>query len=74
MSTPTSSEAPWSVTGASSSTGSPAARTPSAIRSRQSEWISPERYTFQVPFSAIPGILGGFDAKLSVYERNASSA
>ena len=41
--TPASSEAPWSVTGAENSTGSPASSTPVSIRSRQSEWISPER-------------------------------
>jgi hypothetical protein len=31
------------VGGAENETGSPASRTPASIRSRQSEWISPER-------------------------------
>ncbi len=48
MVTPQSSEAGWSVTGAEKLTGRPRAAVSETIRSRQSEWISPDRYTFQV--------------------------
>ena len=41
--TPQSSESSWFVFGEVRSTGKPAAATPSAITSRQSLWISPER-------------------------------
>ena len=43
IATPTSSEAPWSVTGELKARSRPAFSAPSAIRSRQSEWISPAR-------------------------------
>jgi hypothetical protein len=43
MRTPQASLASWSVIGAKSVTGRSDSRTPAAIRSRQSLWISPER-------------------------------
>ena len=58
MSAPTSSEAAWSVTGREQLDGQSGvadARRRSARR--QSEWISPDRYTFQVPSTAIGLIL-----------------
>jgi len=38
----------WSVTGAVNATSRPASAAPRSMRSRQSVWISPERYTVQV--------------------------
>ena len=48
MIAPQSSESSWDVFGDVRFTGRLAALTPAAMRSRQSEWISPERYTFHV--------------------------
>mmetsp|Transcript_29584 Transcript_29584/g.40856 ORF Transcript_29584/g.40856 Transcript_29584/m.40856 type:complete len:95 (+) Transcript_29584:409-693(+) len=48
MIAPQSSESSCDVFGEVSFTGKPLPQTPSEITLRQSEWISPDRYTFHI--------------------------